>query len=66
MEAIKNFFTSEGFKDFWITVYNGFGQALNFVFGKIGYAPIQELLTNPWFWIILVALFLISLIFRRR
>jgi hypothetical protein len=66
MEAIKNFFTSEKFKISWNNFYNWFEKFLDFVFGKIKYEPIKELLTNPWFWIILLALFLLSLIFRRR
>jgi len=66
METIKNFFTSEGFKDFWINFYNGFENVLDFIFGKIKYEPLRDLLSNPWFWIILLALFLISIIFRRH
>lgn len=66
METIKNFFTSENFKNFWINFYNGFENVLDFIFGKIKYEPIRELLSNPWFWIIFVVLVLLSIIFRRR
>ncbi|HHT78756.1 MAG TPA: hypothetical protein GXZ93_03025 [Actinobacteria bacterium] len=66
METIKNFFTSENFKNFWINFYNGFENVLDFIFGKIKYEPIRELLSNPWFWIIFVVLVLLSVIFRKR
>jgi len=66
MEAIKNFFISDNFRNFWVNFYNGFENALDFIFGKINYEPIRQLLNNPWFWIILIGLFLLSLIFRRR
>jgi hypothetical protein len=66
MEAIKNFFISEKFKNFWINFYNGFQNFLESLFGKIKYEPIKVLLINPWFWIIIIALFLLFLIFRRR
>jgi len=66
MEAIKNFFVSDNFKNFWVNFYGGFEKVLDFIFGKIKYEPIRQLLVNPWFWIILVVLFLLSLIFRRR
>ena len=66
METIKNFFTSENFKNFWINFYSGFENVLDFIFGKIKYEPIRELLSNPWFWIIILVIFLLSLIFRRR
>ncbi len=66
METIKNFFTSENFKNFWINFYSGFESVLDFIFGKIKYEPIRELLSNPWFWIIILVIFLLSLIFRRR
>jgi hypothetical protein len=66
METIKNFFTSDKFKIYWANFYSGFEKFLDFVFGKIKYEPIRDLLVNPWFWIILFALFLLSLIFRRR
>jgi hypothetical protein len=66
MEAIKNFFISEKFKNFWIGFYNGFQSILESVFGKIKYEPIKVLLSNPWFWIIIIGLLILSLIFRRR
>ncbi|HEY5500736.1 MAG TPA: hypothetical protein VIK09_01985 [Candidatus Humimicrobiaceae bacterium] len=66
MEAIKNFFISDKFKSFWINFYNGFQNILVSLFGKIKYEPIKVLLTNPWFWIIIIALLLLFLIFRRR
>ncbi|MDD3519703.1 MAG: hypothetical protein PHU65_00515 [Actinomycetota bacterium] len=66
METVKNFFTSENFKNFWINFYSGFENVLNVIFGKIKYEPIRDLFSNPWFWIIIVLLILLSIIFRRR
>jgi hypothetical protein len=66
METIKKFFTSESFKNFWVNFYKGFENVLDFIFGKIKYDPLRELLANPWFWIIIVFFILLSLIFRRR
>ena len=66
METIKNFFISDEFKSFWINFYNGFQDILESIFGKIKYEPVKLLFSNPWFWIIIIALFLLLLIFRRR
>jgi len=66
MEAIKDFFTSENTKSFFLNIYEWLENILTKAFGKIGYEPIRDLLSNPWFWIIIVALFLLSIIFRRR
>ncbi len=66
MEIIKNFFTPENLKSFFEDLYNGFENILIDAFDKIGYEPIRNLLINPWFWIIIVVLFLLSFLFRRR
>ncbi len=66
MEALKNFFTSENLKSFFTTIYSWMEDLLTKAFGRIGYEPIRNLFTNPWFWIIILALFLLGLIFRRR
>ncbi|MHB1346038.1 MAG: hypothetical protein ACYCXK_00965 [Candidatus Humimicrobiaceae bacterium] len=66
MEAIKNFFISERFKNFWINFYEGFQDILKSIFGKIKYEPINALFTNPWFWTIVIALLILFLILRRR
>lgn len=66
MEAIKNLFTAEKIKSFFINIYNWLENILETAFGRIGYEPIRNLLTNPWFWIIIIALFILSLVFRRR
>jgi len=66
MEAIKNFFTSEGFKEFWVNALKWFEGVLSLLFGNIKYEPIKNLFTNTWFWIILICLLIISLVFRRR
>lgn len=66
MEGIKNFFNAENFKSFFVTAYSWLENILTKAFGKIGYEPIRNLLTNPWFWIIIVVFLLLCIIFRRR
>jgi hypothetical protein len=66
MELIKNFFTAENLKELFLDIYSWLEEILDMAFGKIGYEPIRELLSNPWFWIIIIGLFILSLIFRRR
>ncbi|MBC7333687.1 MAG: hypothetical protein H5T85_04395 [Actinobacteria bacterium] len=70
MERVKEFFTSENFKEnlrvIWEKIYSWLADVLDKLFGRITYEPIRELLTNPWFWIILLGLFILGRIFRRR
>ncbi len=66
MEVIRNFFTLENIQSLFVTIYNWMEDLLTKIFGKLGYEPLRNLFTNPWFWIIILALFLLSLIFRRR
>lgn len=66
MEAIKNFFTLENMRSLFEITYTWLEDLLTRVFGSLGYEPLRNLFTNPWFWIIIVALFLLSIIFRRR
>jgi hypothetical protein len=66
MEAIKNFFTLENMRSLFETIYTWLEDLLIRVFGNLGYEPLRNLLTNPWFWIIILALILLSIIFRRR
>ncbi|OPL17421.1 MAG: hypothetical protein AVO38_00055 [delta proteobacterium ML8_D] len=66
MEEIKNFFTSENLKSFFVNIYSWLEDILTKAFDKIEYEPIRNLLINPWFWIIIVFLFLLSFLFRRR
>lgn len=66
MEAIKDFFTMENMRSLFEIIYTWLEDFLIRVFGNLGYEPLRNLLTNPWFWIIIVALFLLSIIFRRR
>ena len=66
MEAIKNFFTLENLHSLFVTIYTWLEDLLTKIFGKLGYEPLRNLFTNPWFWIIILALFLLSIIFRRR
>ena len=65
-EYFKNFFSLENFKFIWIKIYDWLAITLKTLFGKIPYIPIRDLLTNPWFWIIIVVLLLLGIIFRRR
>ena len=66
MEAIKNFFTLENMRSLFETIYTWLEDLLMRVFGNLEYEPLRNLLTNPWFWIIILALILLSIIFRRR
>lgn len=66
MESIKDFFTMENMRSLFEIIYTWLEDSLMRVFGNLGYEPLRNLLTNPWFWIIIVALFLLSIIFRRR
>jgi len=66
MESIKDFFTMENMRSLFEIIYTRLEDFLMRVFGNLGYEPLRNLLTNPWFWIIIVALFLLSIIFRRR
>lgn len=66
MEAIKDFFTMENMRSLFEIIYTWVEDFLMRVFGNLGYEPLRNLLTNPLFWIIIVALFLLSIIFRRR
>ena len=66
MESIKNFFALENINSLFMTVYTWAEDLLTKIFGKLGYEPLRNLFTNPWFWIIILALFLLSIIFRRR
>jgi len=66
IEWIKNFFTLENSKALLLKFYEWFQDFLIKAFDKIQYEPIRDLLSNPWFWIILIILFIIRRIFRRR
>ena len=66
MDWTKNFFTLENFKITLIKIYDWLQDLLIKIFGNIKYEPIRDLLSNPWFWIILLALFILGRIFRRR
>jgi FtsH-binding integral membrane protein len=66
LENAKEFFSAENFKFLLLKIYEWFEITLKTLFGKIPYAPIRELFTNPWFWIIIVAILILCLIFRRR
>jgi len=65
-EKFKSFFEWENVKGLFIKIYDWSEVALDTLFGKISYDPVRELLTNPWFWIIIIALLILGLIFRRR
>jgi len=66
MDQVKNFFKWENIKLILEKIYGWLQDILDKIFGGITYEPIRELLTNPWFWIILLALFILKRIFRRR
>ena len=66
MEFIKNLFTREKILSFFDLVYSWLENLALRIFGDLPYEPLRNLLVNPWFWIILIALFFLGLIFRRR
>ncbi len=66
MDWIKSFFTIENFKIILVKIYDWLQDFLVKIFGNIKYEPIRDLLSNPWFWIILIILFILVRIFRRR
>lgn len=66
MEFIKSFFTKENLTMLFERFYSWLENTLETIFGGMGYEPLRDLFINPWFWIILVALLLIGIIFRRR
>lgn len=66
LERLKSFFEWENISGLFIKFYEWSEVALDTIFGKISYEPIRDLLTNPWFWIIIIVLLLLGLIFRRR
>jgi hypothetical protein len=66
LEKLKSIFEWENIKVLFLKIYEWSESALETIFGRIGYDPIRELLTNPWFWIIILILILLGLIFRRR
>ncbi|MBM3707865.1 MAG: hypothetical protein FJW69_05945 [Actinobacteria bacterium] len=66
IENAREFFSAENLKFIWVKIYEWFEITLRTLFGKIPYPPIRELLTNPWFWIVIVFMIILILIFRRR
>jgi hypothetical protein len=66
MEFIRNFFTRENFSSFFDRFYSWLENILDNIFGGMGYEPLRDLFLNPWFWIILLALLILGIIFRRR
>lgn len=65
-EKLRGFFEWENLKNLLEKIYGWSEIALETIFGRINYEPIRELLTNPWFWLIIIILILLGLIFRRR
>lgn len=66
METLRDFFTLENLHSLLVNAYGWIEGLLTKIFGKMGYEPLRNLFINPWFWIIILVLFLLSLIFRRR
>jgi hypothetical protein len=62
----QEFFNAENFKLLWLKIYEWFEAALKTFFGKLTYPPIRDLLMNPWFWIIIIVIMILSLVFRKR
>lgn len=62
----QEFFNAENFKLLWLKIYEWFEAALKTFFGKLAYPPIRDLLMNPWFWIIIIVIMILSLAFRKR
>jgi len=66
MEFIKGFFTKENFTSIFERFYTRLENILDTIFGGMGYEPLRGLFVNPLFWIILIALLILGIIFRRR
>jgi hypothetical protein len=66
MEAIRNFFTGDNFLALWNQFYRWLESLLIDVFGNFTYEPLKVLFINPYFWLIILALLILGLIFRRR
>ncbi len=66
MEAIKGFFTRDNLIALWDQFYRWLEGLLADVFGNFGYEPLRALFVNPYFWLIILALLVLGLIFRRR
>ncbi len=66
MEIIKNFFTKDNISSLFEQFYKWLEGLLANVFGNFTYEPLRDLFVNPWFWIIILALIILGLIFRKR
>jgi hypothetical protein len=66
LQRLQEFFSAENMRFLWTRIYGWFELTLKTLFGKIPYSPIRDLLTNPWFWVIIVFIIILILIFRRR
>lgn len=66
MEIIKNFFTKDNISSLFEQFYKWLEGLLASVFGNFTYEPLRDLFINPWFWIIILALIILGLIFRKR
>ena len=66
MEIIKGFFTKDNLIALFDQFYRWLEGILDNIFGNFSYEPLKVLLINPWFWLIIIALLLLGLIFRRR
>jgi len=66
MEIIKNFFSKENALLLYSRFYSWLEGILTDIFGSFPYGPLRELFLNPLFWIIIAALIILGLIFRKR
>lgn len=66
MEAIRGFFTRDNLLALWEQFYRWLEKLLEDVFGNFTYEPLRVLFVNPYFWLIILALLVLGLVFRRR
>jgi len=66
MEFIKSFFTKDNLTSLFERFYAWLENILDTIFGGMSYEPLRDLFINPWFWIILIALLILGILFRKR
>ncbi len=66
MDIFKDFFSGENIKRLFDNLYVWLESLLTSWFGNIQYEPIKDLLTNPYFWLIIIVLLLAGFILRRK
>lgn len=66
MEQVRNFFLKDNIIAVFDQFYRWLSGILENVFGNYTYEPLKVLFINPYFWMILIAVILLGLLFRRR